>query len=520
VKFVVERPRALKVASPIAVGLAIVVACAASCAVDGTEYRFDEAQGGASALAAGGTGGGAPATGGVRSGTGGGTGGASTAGRSGFAGGSASGGAGQSASGGATSATGGRSAAATGGKSSTSTGGAAQVPMGGSPTVGGSSATGGGSSGSGGAVSSGGTASNEVNECAGATNPCLNGSKCTDTESGFTCSCLARYTGSTCEHLKFRGIGLVSGATASAARELSDDGTVAAGSATVTGGNTVPVRLNLASGAPLQSLGVPPEATGCTVTASNVDGTWLGGACLSLKSGGGFTWTPTDGPALAAVNVYRSVDFTDVTSDARVRIGTITLQEGADQQPFRWTTSTGFVPIEMPEAGNHYASKVSADGTILIGNFVGAVDGVTAARGFRWSTSSEVSYLPVSADFTNRYLVNGMSEDGKVIVGYGVSAQANHALRWAGSPLELEDLGPGFLMDCSADGKVLLGGNASNEIVIWEAGESRTLLSILGDTPDLAGWTLVEPVAISDDGKVIIGNGTHEGVSEGWVAHL
>jgi len=36
----------------------------------------------------------------------------------------------------------------------------------------------------------------------------------------------------------------------------------------------------------------------------------------------------------------------------------------------------------------------------------------------------------------------------------------------------------------------------------------------------VAGWAFVNIVAVSDDGKVVAGNGLHAGNAEGWVARL
>ena len=49
---------------------------------------------------------------------------------------------------------------------------------------------------------------------------------------------------------------------------------------------------------------------------------------------------------------------------------------------------------------------------------------------------------------------------------------------------------------------------------------AHTVTSLLGTTSDLTGWTLTYTTDVSDDGKVIIGTGTHGGVNEGWIAHL
>jgi hypothetical protein len=37
---------------------------------------------------------------------------------------------------------------------------------------------------------------------------------------------------------------------------------------------------------------------------------------------------------------------------------------------------------------------------------------------------------------------------------------------------------------------------------------------------NLAGWTLTNATGISANGKVIVGYGTHNGVTEGWFVRL
>ncbi len=79
---------------------------------------------------------------------------------------------------------------------------------------------------------------------------------------------------------------------------------------------------------------------------------------------------------------------------------------------------------------------------------------------------------------------HGVSDDGLVVVGYSYSASAQEAFIWDSS----------------------LG--------------MRPLWSVLTSDYglDLTGWTLASAYDISDDGRVIVGYGTHNGNTEAWMA--
>jgi hypothetical protein len=50
--------------------------------------------------------------------------------------------------------------------------------------------------------------------------------------------------------------------------------------------------------------------------------------------------------------------------------------------------------------------------------------------------------------------------------------------------------------------------------------ETHFLIELLGASTELDGWSLGKIVAMSDDGKVIPGNGRLNRASMGWVLHL
>jgi uncharacterized membrane protein len=77
------------------------------------------------------------------------------------------------------------------------------------------------------------------------------------------------------------------------------------------------------------------------------------------------------------------------------------------------------------------------------------------------------------------------------------------------------------------DGGVVVGSSASAvgpEAFIWVGGTMYSLLDVLvanGLATQVAGWTLTEARAISDDGLTIAGFGINsDGDTEGWVTTI
>ena len=129
----------------------------------------------------------------------------------------------------------------------------------------------------------------------------------------------------------------------------------------------------------------------------------------------------------------------------------------------------------------------------------------------------------------------GISADGSVVVGQGRSASGTEAFRWT-SDAGMVGLGglPGGdfhseAYDVSADGSVVVGFSMSTpgllvEAFIWDGANGiRPLATVLTADfgLDLTGWTLRYAVAVSDDGRTIVGSGINpDGNHAAWVASL
>jgi probable HAF family extracellular repeat protein len=126
----------------------------------------------------------------------------------------------------------------------------------------------------------------------------------------------------------------------------------------------------------------------------------------------------------------------------------------------------------------------------------------------------------------------GVSADGSVVVGRGVSDPNTEAFRWTsgGGMVGLGHLPGGsvsWAYAASADGSVVVGAGSSVSgltAFIWDSTNGiRNLKDVLTNDYglDLTGWTLEEALDISDDGLTIVGYGHNpSGDQEAWRAVL
>ena len=117
---------------------------------------------------------------------------------------------------------------------------------------------------------------------------------------------------------------------------------------------------------------------------------------------------------------------------------------------------------------------------------------------------------------------NAVSGDGNVVVGYLLSGSVYHQLRLAGVG-PLEDLGTlpaaqtSGAIATNLDGSVIVGSAEKTTYpitdfaTVWDA---QNGLRAVGDAlsaagVDTLGWTFTSAVAVSADGKTIVGNGAN-----------
>ncbi len=263
----------------------------------------------------------------------------------------------------------------------------------------------------------------------------------------------------------------------------------------------------------------------------SADGSVVVGFGNSTSGQEAFRWTSTGGLVslgdLAGGLVASRAD--GVFADGSVVIGTGNSTSGFEA--FRWTSGGGMVGLGDLSGGS-FSSKangLSADGLVIVG-FGNSTSGQEA---FRWTSGGGMVGLGDLTGGSFSSQAQGVSADGSVIVGSGSSTSGIQAFRWTsgGGMAGLGDLPGGAFFssasDVSADGSVVVGVGASAiglEAFIWDAGNGmRNLKGVLMPSVGVAlnGWTLQNALAVSYDGRTVVGTGTNPaGFAEAWLAYL
>jgi probable HAF family extracellular repeat protein len=210
----------------------------------------------------------------------------------------------------------------------------------------------------------------------------------------------------------------------------------------------------------------------------------------------------------------------DVSADGSVVVGSSSSASGSEA--YRWTSGGGMVGLgDVP--GGYFSSgaaAVSADGSVVAG------DGRSLyfVEPSRWTSATGMVGLGVIPGSDPDWAMAepfGISADGSTIVGLGVTGFSIDAFRWT-SASGVVSLGDGLASAASGDGSLVVG-DSIERASIWDAQNNRRpIVQVLTDLGlDLTGWTLSEAWAITDDGRVIAGDGTNpDGQPESWIAVL
>jgi probable HAF family extracellular repeat protein len=352
---------------------------------------------------------------------------------------------------------------------------------------------------------------------------------------------------------EFGGLGLPPGMMGTGATAVSADGSVITGNADGSPGvPSVAFRWTRASGMSL--LGTVPGIGPCNYYGLGISGD--GGTIVGYyagvtpnEAGGWFQWT-AGGGAQAIITPFGQGSAYAASFNGSVIVGTGN-PNGCGSNASVWTAQTGIMPLENfggpygpgDSCGYGAALGVSADGSAVVGWSVPQSNG-NNPQAFRWTQQSGMQglgYLPGGGVRNNGVWPTGsiataISADGQVIVGWGDSANSGNnfeAFRWtqAGGIQGLGDLPGGVFgsraFGVSGDGSVVVGsGNWGDptEAFIWTPNAGmRTLRTVL--TTDyrlnLSGWTLSFALAVSADGRTVVGEGLNPcGQHEAWVAYL
>lgn len=250
-----------------------------------------------------------------------------------------------------------------------------------------------------------------------------------------------------------------------------------------------------------------------------------GALVAALSTEGGLVslvrWRETGGTEVLGVlggGAAENGRVTGMTPDGSTIIGYTS--SGDVDVPFRWTAQDGVLDLgSLPgSVSGARPLAVSDDGATIAGFTTSSLLKVDI---FRQVAGAAVSAVAPAAAGSEPDLNNlGLSADGMVLAGATSLDGSIYRLSQAEGALLLETALPASLADMTADGAVIVG-NAGGEGFRWSSRSGEpdpdnplaldpgrlvkfsALLAASG--PDLSGWELRAPVAVSDDGQVVFG---------------
>ncbi|HEX4822964.1 MAG TPA: hypothetical protein VFV19_01490 [Candidatus Polarisedimenticolaceae bacterium] len=314
------------------------------------------------------------------------------------------------------------------------------------------------------------------------------------------------------------GMGFLPGGTQSSASRVSRDGSVVVGSAS---GNRA---FRWTSSQGMVDLGTLPGQTGSSAADVSDDGTVVTGTAGTRA----FRWTISGGMVDLGLPLDGGGDGQALSSYGEAVSGDGLVVAGFSDpvnDAFRWTSAGGMHSLgTLTGVGYSIARDCNSDGSIVVGESTGSSDD----HAFRWSLAGGLADLGTMPGGTTSH-ASGVSDDGATVVGYGgTSGFAQiRAFRWTsvGGMVNLGTL-PGMASRAygvSGDGQIVVGVLMSPDHAMLSTSalgmvDLNTYLPSIGI--NLTGWVLTAANGVSGDGRTLVGTGTHNGLTEGWVAHL
>jgi probable HAF family extracellular repeat protein len=311
----------------------------------------------------------------------------------------------------------------------------------------------------------------------------------------------------------FRSVGILEGYTSSFVQGLSGDGRVAVGYSENSDGLTMAFRRDWQTTSAPVALGTLPGGTSSSALAVSYDGFAVVGESESASGVRAFrqqgdmmldlgTWAADDTESRAA----------DVNGDGLVVAVTSTGLDG-NRLAFRWLLGGD----KQLLIGMEEARAISADGNTIAGNRT-----VAGNEGVVWTMAGIDVIAPLAGDAVA--FARGLSADGSVTVGVSGACGCRGFHSRAG----VNDIADGLFraLDTSADGSVVVGDAiestcSGGKAAIWSAGPGRQFVAcdLMPDGIVPSGWSLSIVTAVSDDGRVLAGEGLNPDMAtEGWVA--
>jgi uncharacterized membrane protein len=212
-----------------------------------------------------------------------------------------------------------------------------------------------------------------------------------------------------------------------------------------------------------------------------------------------------------------------VSADGTIVVGRSGEGSVTSHQAFEWTQQSGYTLLGYADGGQGDASlrysaafAISADGLVIAG---AASDASGTPLPVLWTTAGVKALGNLASGGSGQGQANAANGDGSVIVGSIQGPSGLEAFRWTAKAMEgLGDLSGGdfasVAYDVSGDGQHIVGTGSSaakptGEAFFWdESGGMRTLKEAMqehGFEDTLTDWTLQSALAISADGKVVVG---------------
>jgi probable HAF family extracellular repeat protein len=233
--------------------------------------------------------------------------------------------------------------------------------------------------------------------------------------------------------------------------------------------------------------------TASLARAVSSDGSIIVGQGLTGQGGGAFRWTHVDG--ISGIGDPSGENFLstarDVSADGSVVVGT------SGNEAFHWTDAGGWTGLGELPGGlfNSHAFAVSADGSTVVG--ADQISGLSF-EGFRWTSTEGMVGLGDLPGGAFNSAPRDVSGNGNIVVGHSETALGQRAFIWddVRGMRELKDvlvndygLGPSLIgwdlihaNGISEDGKTIVGSginpSGNNEAWIARIPEPCTLVLI------------------------------------------
>lgn len=317
----------------------------------------------------------------------------------------------------------------------------------------------------------------------------------------------------------FHALGFLPDANTSVANDVSLNGVVVG---TCSGGGTRAFRWSLSTG--IQEI---PNAQwpgrDSAARAISLDGRAVAGEAwdYSGHTYPSFWWQGNHYSVALAGVVGSTTDITVIGGFNPMLVGWGHPSLGQPPRGFWYSFSTGFQDF----GANIIPWAISGDGSVVAG-----IDYThSPARGWRWTASTGIQYLPTLGGAGSSAL--GISFNGRYIVGSAARADGQRRpCRWDGTANILNlGLPPNTVSATaravSADGNLIVGTATDRfgleRAVRWRVSGNTVIAEDLNQVYSAiisGGWLLTRAYSISADGRYIVGEGIDpEGRTQAWM---